>query len=87
MSEKDELTLKEALHLAAQLCSNLESPTNRDEQVEQLFELATSIQAKYADLTPYYLSGNTLPGKSFSITEEQHQKRLSEIDELKKSLR
>lgn len=87
MSEKDELTLKEALNLAAQLSSRFENPLNQDELIEQLFELAVSIQKKYADLTPYCPAGNILPDKPVSITEVQHQKQLSRIDELKNSLR
>lgn len=73
--------------MAKQLLPHLESPTNRDELIEQLFELAVAIQSKYSDLTPHYLSGNKLPDKSFSIQEEQHQKHLSQIAELQKSLR
>lgn len=84
MSEKDEMNLKEALNIAAQLSPHFEC---RDETIEQLFELAIAIQNKYRDLTPYYLSGNKLSNKSASTSEEQHQKHLSQIEQLQKSLR
>lgn len=64
MSEKDELTLKEALVIASNLTSHFEGCTNRNELVEQLFELATAIQSKYAGMTPKHPSHKILPSKS-----------------------
>lgn len=86
MSEKNELTLKESLNIAAQLCSHIECSQNREEIIETIFELAVSIQEKYADITRHHPSRNVLPNKSDGSIQEQHR-LLSQINELQQSLR
>lgn len=86
MSEKDELTLKEALNISVQLCVHLESPTNRDDLIEELFDIAISIQEKYANITRHNPAENALHAKAVNLTEEQQHKHLSQIDELQKEL-
>lgn len=87
MPEKDKLSLKDALNIAAQLSPHFESPTNQDELIEKLFETALLIQARYSDLITHHPSHQAVLNFPKSAkTEEQSKQQLSQLDGLRKSL-